>query len=393
MAKQSKIRWKDNELDELRKLTRNYNAKLKRERDKLINNDKRYEAAHLPENASMVTLKHMTRKDMEKERSRMTHYVKTGERYEVNSKVERMAHSTARDFNAKITKLEKNIERETKAAINERRDLKKQMKGMQKNSDAYKKASEKVEQLDKVVNAKQGRLAALPQKISSKQLKREASDVKELEANLKLYKGFLKRGAEDLVDVPGNNNNTKQTKWQRDLFAQLKPGIDARRAKELQDWKDTEVKYGGVSTGKTHAEMGMTNDDYRLQPFNPYNASATNADLRKKLNMAMREKNKDYFDARTRLARDNYLRTMERILGNDEAGKLLMQTIKKMSLDDFKRVLTEEDDLWGLLYDLKTAVDDASRKIILSRIWSEWRKDDYFEWLDSYLDKKTKSIQ
>lgn len=391
MSRRSKIRWKNNELEELRKLTRSYNAKLKRERDKLINQDKRYEAAHLPGKSSLVELKHMSRKEMEKERARMTAYVKTGQKYAIDKKTDQSLHSTVRDFNAKVDRLTKNIEKETKRAILDRQALKREMKGLQKSSEEYKALQTKIDELNNIVNAKQGRLAALPEKIKRDQLVREAGDSKELQNNLKVFRGFLKAGSEELVDVPNNNNdNIKETKWQRDIFSQYKPGIDARRERELQEWKDAEAKFGGESTGLTHEQLGMKNEDYRLQPLNIYNPSSTNADLKKKLKLVMREKNENYWNARTELARINYLETMDSLIGDEEVGKTLMKTIGSMSVKDFKRVLTENDDLWQLLYDLKHA---DNKEAVLQKIWAEWRKDDYFEWYEAWLDKKANSIE
>lgn len=392
MAKRSKIRWKNNELDELRKITRNYNAKLRREREKLLDNDRRYEAAHLPGKGSLRDIKKMTRKEMEKERKRMEEYISTGRKYVIDKKVEQSLHSTVRDFNWKIDKLKKNIEKETKKAIEDRQALKREMKGLQKSSDEYHKIAAKIEALSEVVNGKKGRLAALPEKLSRNKLIREASNVEELQEDLKVYKGFLKTGAETLVEVPGNNNNIKETKWQRDVFAKFKPGIDARRAQELKEWEETEAKYGGESAGYTHGEAGQKNEDYRLQPLNIYPPSATQADLKKKLKMMMRERREDYWNARTELARINYIETMEGLIGGSDEGKALMRSIRNMDLKDFKRVLTEEDDLWGLLYDLKHA-DNGQRDIIMSRIWGEWRKDDYFEWKEARLNKLVDSIE
>ena len=396
MARRTGIRWKDGEYDQLKKLVKNYNAKVVRDRKKLLNGNERYRASGLPEKASLVKMKHMTRKDMEAERARLTGYVKYGEEYpiykrdkdgnKVETRTSRMLDATVRDFNKKVDRTIKSIEKETEAAIKERRELKASMKGMKKGSADWAKSEARVKELDAVVHSKQGRIAAMPAKLDKEKLIKGARSAKELEGDLKLYKGFLEKGAEELVAVPGNNNNIKQTKWQKEMFETYLPGVNERRQAELDAWLDAEVKYAGEDLGYTRRKIGAKNNDLRLEELTVYNPSSTNADLREKFNMVFRERKSDYWDRRANMTKQIYVKKLKQLVGNSAAGEELVKLISDMDTNAFKRILTEENDIFGLLYDLQNA-DSSSFDAILSRIWSEWRDDDYFEWNEAYRKK------
>ncbi len=330
MSKQSKIRWSDKD----RNIVRNYNANIRRKRKKLIEAGKRYEAAQLPEKVNLRELKKnvTTRKELNKELKRMETFNKTGKEFVIDGSLKKSLHATVRDFNDKIHKLEK--------------------------GQKYRSGE-----------------GPLPEKISVQELIKLASNKENLKEIIKDYKGFLKKGAEELIELPETKNNIKITKWQFELMNRRINEINNVRDKRQKMYEDTEVKYGGKEAGYTQGELRMDKgikDEYEHMKM--YNYSSTYADMRKKLKLIMREKQFGYWDARAELAKLNYIETLEEYIGNSEKGRMIIEKVKATPTSDFDRTLRSEDDLWIDIYD--TDKNPEKFDELLSKIWNEWRLTD-----------------
>ncbi len=364
MSKQPKIRFREIDNDRLRKSVKNYNAKLARERKKLIEEGRRYEAALLPPKASVRELRKAieTRKDFNRELDRMQHFIKTGDRYKVGGNTMRSLQSVSSRVNLKIERLSRRAKT-------------------------------------------QGEKAALPEKISPESLIKNAPNEEALREIISDYRDFLKRGAEDLVDLPDSKLNIKLTKWQNDLMDREIQKINDARAREKQIWLETEVKYGGKSAGYTQGAARMQSDDFdQFYPMHKYSWSSTYGDMREKLSLIFRERGEGYWEARTELARINYIETMDKIIGVDPIGKILMKQIKKAPLDDFKRTLLGEDDLFNVLYDIdhtregkrKEGGDSPSMEQLLHTLWKQWNPDktldDLYNEVDRYIDREVAKL-
>lgn len=347
MSRKNNIKWRDTDLAELRRVTKNYNAKISRQRAKLIEQDQRFQASQLPQKASVRELRKAieTRKDFNAELKNMQNFIDTGNKFIVDENTKRSLNATVRDFNLKIDRL--------------------------------------------TAKAKtQGEKAALPEKLDVDELIKNASSKENLQRDIKDYKGFMKRGAEKLVELPETKNNIKLTRWQKDTMDKRLDEINEARAKELEEWKATEVKYGGKPAGYTQGQARMDTGDYdEFEPMKLYNYSSTYGDMREKFRVIMRESQDGYWNARTELARINYTEKLDRIIGDHPFGKMLLKQIKGLDLADFKRTLKGEDDLFLLLYELERHPENYD--VLLEEVWNEWNPDtDMYEALDEYITKK-----
>lgn len=347
MSGKNNIRWRESDLKELRRLVKNYNAKITRQRDKLIDQDKRYQASQLPSKASVRELRQAieTRKDFNRELGNLQNFIDTGLKFKVDQNTKKSLTATVRDFNIKVDRI--------------------------------------------TAKAKtQGEKAALPEKLDLDEILKNASSKEALTRDIKDYKGFLKRGAEKLEELPDTKFNIKITRWQKETMEQRISEINEARAKELEDWKATEVKYGGKSAGYTQGQARMDDGDFEeFTPMKLYNYSSTYPDMREKMRVILRESQPGYWTARTELARINYTEKLDSLIGNHPIGKMLLSQIKSLDLSDFKRVLKGEDDMFLLLYELEKHPDNYER--VLQEIWGEWNPDtDMYEALDSYISKK-----
>lgn len=351
MPRQNNIKWRESDLKELRRLVKNYNAKITRERRKLIEADERYQASQLPGKASVRELREAigTRRDFNRELEGMQNFIDTGLKFKLDQNTKKSLTATVRDFNLKIDRL-------------------------------HAKAKT------------QGEKAALPEKLDEQELLKNASSKKSLIRDIKDYKGFMKRGAEKLVELPDTKHNIKLTKWQKETMEKNLAEINEAREKELQEWRETAVKYGGKEAGYTQGQARMDTGDFDdFQPMKLYNYSSTYSDIREKFKVMIRERQEGYWNARTELARINYTEKLDSVIGNHPIGKMLLSQIKNLDLSDFKRTLKGEDDMFLLLYELEKHPDNFDR--ILEEVWGEWNPDfDMYEALDEYIEKQSNKI-
>lgn len=346
MSGRNNIRWRESDLKELRRLTKNYNAKITRQRAKLIEEDKRYQASQLPQKKSVRELRQAieTRRDYNRELDEMQNFIDTGVKFKLDENTKKSLRATVRDFNLKVDRL-----------------------------SAKAKS--------------QGARAALPEKLSEEELLKNASSKNSLIRDIKDFKGFLRRGAETLEELPDTKFNIKITRWQKETMEKRLDEINEARAKELEEWKATQVKYGGKESGYTQGQARMDDGDFEeFSPMKMYNFSSTYTDMREKFKLMLRESQEGYWDARTELARINYTEKLDRVIGDHPIGRMLLKQIKGLELSEFKRTLKGEDDLFLLLYELERHPDNYD--IILEEVWSEWNPEvDMYDALDEYLNK------
>ena len=346
MQRTPNIRWRESDLNELRRITRNYNAKIGRQRKKLIDQDQRYKAAILPPKASVRDLRNDigSRREFRQELERMQNFIDTGVKFKLDGTTKKSLEATVRDFNAKIDRL-----------------------------------SQKAKT--------QGERAALPERLSIDYLLQNASSREALQRDIKDFKGFLRRGAEKLEELPDTKNNIKITRWQKETMEARLEEINAARERERKAWQETEVKYGGKSAGYTQGQARMDKGDFdEFEPMKLNNYSSTYGDMREKMKVIFRESQPGYWEARTELARINYTQKLESVIGHHPIGKMLLKQINGLDLQDFKRTLKGEDDLFLLLYDLERKPDNFDR--VLEEIWGEWNPEsDMYDALDEYLER------
>jgi len=349
MSEQPAIRWRESDIRLLRTAVRLYNTRLNKERKEFLANEERYKAAQLPNNVSVQEMRQSitTRKEFNQTVKQLEHYRKTGERFKLDKNTEKSLHATVRDVNKKIDRLQEQAK-------------KKGLSGAQ-----------------------------YPKKISANKLKELSKDKENVQRLIKDYKKFLHKGAEDLIELPNTQLNIKITKWQYYLMQEGIEEVNKNRALEREAKAQAEVKYGGKSAGYTQAQVGMDMQG-ELPDMQLYNKWTEYHDLDYKLQLIYRERQQGYWDAKTELARINYMQTVKDCLGNDPVGKRIIKEINKMPLEDFKRQLTEQQDLWELLYRFKEA-DNKARKEVLHLIWNEWFPDkDMDVWLAETEKNKAK---
>ena len=357
MSGQSKIRWRESDDQELKRLQKNYNAKIARERKKLLAEDKRYEAAKLPRPKGIKELRAeiKTRADFNRVTADMQHFNKTSETFRMSANTRRSLTATVRDFDKKVDRLR------SKAKT-------------------------------------QGEKAALPEKISVNWFIKNASSEEELKKMIQTQKGFLRRGAEKLTEFPDTKNNIKITTWQKETMEQKLVEINEARAQELKRWRETEVNYGGKKAGYTQGEIRADQKTLRMDqgvndhfiPMKLYNWSTEYPDVKEKYRLMLREGQEGYWDKRTELARINYLEKLKEVTKGSEAGRMIYDKVSKLPLDEFRRKLDAEE-LFEDVYALEAQARAEAKRSQLVKIWQTWsKKDDKDDKEQAFLDAMEK---
>lgn len=334
MSGSNNIRWRESDLQEYRRLAKNYNAKIARERKKLISQDKRYEAAQLPSKISTRGFQERigTRRELNQELDQMQRFIKTGSTLKLSANTRRSLAATTRDFDKKVDRLAAKAKSSTHRA-------------------------------------------ALPEKISEQWVLRNLKSEEAVKSFIQNRKAFLRRGAEELVTLPDTKFNIQITKWQNETMDAHLEKINAAREHELEKWRTTEVSYGGKKAGYTQGQIRMDHGvDDEFTPMKKHYWSTDYSALREKYRLMLREDQPGYWDARTELARINYLEKLKEVTKGSDAGQMIFDKVSKLPLDDFRRILDAED-LFGDVYDLESDSKEQLNKTQMTKIWKSWKKE------------------
>ena len=186
----------------------------------------------------------------------------------------------------------------------------------------------------------------LPEKVSVRELKGLIDTRQDFKREINALKRFSKRGAEELVSAPNNqNDNTKITKWQKEEMNRRIPLINKKRADYKEKIGDIPVTSGGKPQGYTRGQLGMGSaDEKALREAKPFQPSDTNADINRRYKSFRKQSQRYYFDRREKQMKDNYIKGIsENFNPKDPEVKALIEKINDMDFNDFYKVFQAED--------------------------------------------------
>lgn len=182
----------------------------------------------------------------------------------------------------------------------------------------------------------------LPQKVKVAQFKEIINTRQDLNRELNTLKRFSKRGAEEIVDVPGTDYNVKITKWQKTEINRRIGIINRRRAKRLEEIQNTEMTDRGEPLGYTRGQLGMgTTEENALKPMKSFTRRMEQHDLKWRWNAIQYESQSDYFDRRDYQLKENYIKGIKTHY-NYENVKDIIEKIEGMDIKSFLKVFNEE---------------------------------------------------
>lgn len=239
-------------------------------------------------------------------------------------------------------------------------DDEKELKRIVKNFNA------KITRLEKKNPKEKG---ALPERESVKHLKQLISTRADLKRELNSLKRFSQKGAEEIITAPDNKYNLKLTKWQKEEMTRRAGVVNRRRKQRLKEISEEEVMHRGKKLGYKKGELGMGSyDENSLKPINAFTPSMNRADLKAKSDVLKRESQSNYWKKREDLHKANYIKSLEENLGGGSDVKQIIRQIEGMSYDQFRKIFESENAIMEHSYPL----DDEQRKEEIEFLKSVW---------------------
>ena len=192
--------------------------------------------------------------------------------------------------------------------------------------------------------------SVLPEKITVAQLKEIINTRQDLKREINTLKRFSKRGAEEIVDVPGTDYNLKITKWQRSEINRRVGIINRRRKKRLDEIQATEVESRGEKLGYTRGQIGMGKaEEVSLSPMKAFTRRMVQSDIKFKWLSVLTQSQSDYFDKRDFQLRENFINTLKENYNVNDI-KDVINAIEKMDIKDFLNEFNKDPEAFEWAY-------------------------------------------
>ena len=168
---------------------------------------------------------------------------------------------------------------------------------------------------------------------------------------LNMLKRFSKRGAEKIIEAPGNTYGTRTTKWQRTETARLVGIVNRKRQERLDRLNMVEVASSEGKLGYTLGQMfgmGLASRN-KLQPTKAFTPSQSQTDLKYKMQALMKETKTKYYLDRDQLLKDNFIKTL---LENYDQKDIqdVISSIRNMDPDMFVLKFEARGDKFEMAY-------------------------------------------
>lgn len=208
----------------------------------------------------------------------------------------------------------------------------------------------------------------LPERVSVKAIKKLVTTRQDLNRELNMLRRFSKRGAEEVIDVPGSKYNLKTTKWQKTEMNRRAGVINRERKKRREEFMQTKAKSRGKELGYTLGELQMGHvDDVELNPIKTFTPSMTSKGLDIKFQTLLKQSQSKYWDEVNNRLVANYIKGLFNNFRYEDV-KDIIDTIEKMDFKDFYATFLAEDNDMSHLY-FETQEDYDKELEALKTIW------------------------
>ena len=209
---------------------------------------------------------------------------------------------------------------------------------------------------------------ALPERASVRELKKIIVSRNDLNRELRALRSFSKKGAEELVDVPGSDYNLKITKRQKTQMLRRASQINKAREKERQEIADLDMTRAGKSLGYSRGDFGMGKaSELSLRPVKAFTPKMTRTDLRKKYKGILKESQSTYWSQRDELLRENIKKAIRDNFREEDIQEVL-EAIDKMNPKQLRKIFEAEGGNMEFAYPLNDEQYDA----YLSELKATW---------------------
>lgn len=187
------------------------------------------------------------------------------------------------------------------------------------------------------------KLVEFTDRVTVKQMKELITTRQDLKREINALRRFSKRGAEDIITIPGTEYNIKTTRWQKTEMNRRIGVINRKREERLKQIQETMVTDKGKETGYTRGDIGMGRLELaEVSKMNAFTPKMTQTDLRWKWRSIQSESQSDYFTDKDERLRANYIKGIKEHY-NYEDVKDVIESIQNMDMGDFLKTFYAED--------------------------------------------------
>lgn len=153
---------------------------------------------------------------------------------------------------------------------------------------------------------------------------------------LNMLKRFLKEGAEEIVDAPGNEYGSRTTRWHIREMGRLKAIVNQRKKLRLEDINAIEMASSEGKLGYTIGErFGMgTASRNQLTPSQSFTPSQTQKDINFKLASLLKQSDAGYYREKDAILKENFIRELRRNYSRKDVQNVI-SAIQEMDNDLF----------------------------------------------------------
>lgn len=176
---------------------------------------------------------------------------------------------------------------------------------------------------------------------------------------LNMLKRFSKKGAETIVDAPGNEYGSKTTLWQRQETSRLVGIVNKKRQEKLDKLNIVEMANSQGKLGYTVGQMfgmGLASKN-KLAPTKGFTMSQNQADIRYKFASLINESRSNYYKEMNARLKANYIKTLEQNYAEDDI-KDVIKAIDNMDDELFLLKFEAKGDAFEFAYPSNPGSDE-----------------------------------
>lgn len=188
---------------------------------------------------------------------------------------------------------------------------------------------------------------------------------------INMLQRFSRRGAERIVEAPGNEYDTKITLWQKNEMARLASIVNRKRQERLDRLNIVQMMDASGKLGYTLGEMfgmGLASRN-KLQPTKAFTRSQSRADINYKLRALQTESKTKYYLDRDQLLKNNYIKAILENYNEDDV-KDILNAIRNMDADEFVLKFEARGDKFEMVYPPERGTEDYNNYV--SDLWRYW---------------------
>ena len=212
----------------------------------------------------------------------------------------------------------------------------------------------------------------IPEKVTMKQMRDLVNTRRDLKREIKSLQKFTERGSEVVVDIPNTDHNIQLTKWQFEDLKKRASIINRKRTLRRKALEDQELEQDGDSLEYTRGDIGMgKTQSISLLPTHPVTKSTRKHEVNKRMEHYRRESQSDYWHKRDLLMRENYIQGIKENFNNNDV-KDIIEAIENMDIEEFKEKLFKNPEDFNTAY----PPDDEQYIGYILQLKSMWISED-----------------